>query len=560
MSGDGDQFEKEAKEYLQQVKVFLEDLKDQKLKPGFRARRDELYKFFEENAYWRSIDVDDEEEEEDDNGDDDNIYDTMGDDWDPDDIDHTEDISSEDALTLTAHADMSGWLIKKKNFMVNKRRWAVLFRGTLYLYENHKSEDFEAKFSVVGGKFVEGSKGWFHIAVDDHNGTEREHYFQEADAEKFKEWEEKFKYSFVLRHLPEDPSVERDNSWMYDSEEENLENYNDKEPEPYQDEEYDEYDDPDASGGKEASARQEVYEDEDDEQTKPRPNSGPKPPMTRGHSSFGSDDEEEEEEVRKPEVKPIPKVKPQPILSRRQSTVSDDDDDNVYDNPDDDNIYGNDSPPTPKSKSPPRFPVPIPAGPRAQPFSQSEAARTPPRPHTPPGPRAPSGPGTPPGPRAPSGPRIREQSANQNFSHLSAHKQAPPPLPVGRPKPTSSNGPSPQPVRKISAAGSGTVQVQVQIRGGAGPGVVKTAAKPGPRPPVAGRRPSHQGQGPVIGPPTQVRRPSAPGPATPPSRVQSEAARKKLNMMKSQRSVEVNPMAVNNELAAVLARRNKNQN
>ena len=560
MSGDGDQFEKEAKEYLQQVKVFLEDLKDQKLKPGFRARRDELYKFFEENAYWRSIDVDDEEEEEDDNGDDDNIYDTMGDDWDPDDIDHTEDISSEDALTLTAHADMSGWLIKKKNFMVNKRRWAVLFRGTLYLYENHKSEDFEAKFSVVGGKFVEGSKGWFHIAVDDHNGTEREHYFQEADAEKFKEWEEKFKYSFVLRHLPEDPSVERDNSWMYDSEEENLENYNDKEPEPYQDEEYDEYDDPDASGGKEASARQEVYEDEDDEQTKPRPNSGPKPPMTRGHSSFGSDDEEEEEEVRKPEVKPIPQVKPQPILSRRQSTVSDDDDDNVYDNPDDDNIYGNDSPPTPKSKSPPRFPVPIPAGPRAQPFSQSEAARTPPRPHTPPGPRAPSGPGTPPGPRAPSGPRIREQSANQNFSHLSAHKQAPPPLPVGRPKPTSSNGPSPQPVRKISAAGSGTVQVQVQIRGGAGPGVVKTAAKPGPRPPVAGRRPSHQGQGPVIGPPTQVRRPSAPGPATPPSRVQSEAARKKLNMMKSQRSVEVNPMAVNNELAAVLARRNKNQN
>ena len=552
MSGDGDQFEKEAKEYLQQVKVFLEDLKDQKLKPGFRARRDELYKFFEENAYWRSIDVDDEEEEEDDNGDDDNIYDTMGDDWDPDDIDHTEDISSEDALTLTAHADMSGWLIKKKNFMVNKRRWAVLFRGTLYLYENHKSEDFEAKFSVVGGKFVEGSKGWFHIAVDDHNGTEREHYFQEADAEKFKEWEEKFKYSFVLRHLPEDPSVERDNSWMYDSEEENLENYNDKEPEPYQDEEYDEYDDPDASGGKETSARQEVYEDEDEEQTKPRPNSGPKPPMTRGHSSFASDDEEE--------VKPIPKVKPQPILSRRQSTVSDDDDDNVYDNPDDDNIYGNDSPPTPKSKSPPRFPVPIPAGPRAQPFSQSEAARTPPRPHTPPGPRAPSGPGTPPGPRAPSGPRIREQSANQNFSHLSAHKQAPPPLPMGRPKPTSSNGPSPQPVRKISAAGSGTVQVQVQIRGGAGPGVVKTAAKPGPRPPVAGRRPSHQGQGPVIGPPTQVRRPSAPGPATPPSRVQSEAARKKLNMMKSQRSVEVNPMAVNNELAAVLARRNKNQN
>ena len=64
----------------------------------------------------------------------------------------------------------------------------------------------------------------------------------------------------------------------------------------------------------------------------------------------------------------------------------------------------------------------------------------------------------------------------------------------------------------------------------------------------------------MIGPPTQVRRPSAPGPATPPSRVQSEAARKKLNMMKSQRSVEVNPMAVNNELAAVLARRNKNQN
>ena len=544
MSGDGDHFEKEAKEYLQQVKVFLEDLKDQKLRPGFRARRDELYKFFEENAYWRSIDNDDEEEEEDGNDDDDNIYDTMGDDWDPDDIDHTENITSEDALTLTAHADMSGWLIKKKNFMVNKRRWAVLFRGTLYLYENHKSENFEAKFSVVGGKFVEGSKGWFHIAVDDHNGSEREYYFQEADSEKFKEWEEKFKYSFVLRHLPEDPSEERDKSWIYDSEEEDLENYNDKEPEPYQDEEYDEYDDPDASGGKEASARQEVYEDEDDEQ-----DSGPKPPMTRGHSSFASDDDEEE--VRKPEVKPIPKVKPQPIISRRQSTVSDDDDVNVYDSADDDNIYGNDSPPTPKSKSPPRFPVPIPSCP----------PRTPPRPHTPPGSRVPSGPGTPPGPRTPSGPRIREQSANQTFSHLSAHKQPPPPLPTGRPKPTSGNSPSPQPVRKISAAGSGTVQVQVQIRGGAGPGVVKTVGggRPGPKPPVAGRRPSHQGQGPVIGPP-QVRRPSAAGPATPPSRVQSEAAKKKLSMMKSQRSVEVNPGAMNNELAAVLARRNKNQN
>ena len=59
-----------------------------------------------------------------------------------------------DATVLGSHADMKGW-IRRRNYLMYKKYYGLIFRENFYLYENPDSTTPFLKFGLSQGKFIE---------------------------------------------------------------------------------------------------------------------------------------------------------------------------------------------------------------------------------------------------------------------------------------------------------------------------------------------------------------------------------------------------------------------
>ena len=163
-----------------QTVSFLEKLKDVKLPKDLKAEHQrllDLYKMDEE--YINSSDEDQNS----------GLYSII------DPVTPTETFeeklldNDQNATTLTSRASVNGWLSRKHILSFRHKFYALVYKGSLYLYKGQNSDKPDETLILHGGEFISKNKDFFDLKVwSKTSGKKETHNFKLLNIQQFDLW------------------------------------------------------------------------------------------------------------------------------------------------------------------------------------------------------------------------------------------------------------------------------------------------------------------------------------------------------------------------------------
>ena len=173
---------------LNQTIGFLEKLKDVKLPKHLKEEHQGLLELYKNDIHKM------DEDEEYINSSDENQNST-GDYFIIDSLSTTENIEEkleegeQNATTLTSRASVHGWLSRKHILTFRNKFYALVYKGSLYLYKGQDSDKPEETLILHGGEFTPKSKDLFDLKVwSKTSGKKETHNFKLINSLQFDLW------------------------------------------------------------------------------------------------------------------------------------------------------------------------------------------------------------------------------------------------------------------------------------------------------------------------------------------------------------------------------------
>ena len=186
-------------EHLNQVRALLEEcenLQFKKLPSNFKEKCKNLLEFYknEEEEEWESDESVVDEDYEPKTG-----YEVITD-GPSDIIEFNLKEGDERAETLTAQTDVHGWLKKIRTFRYSLKFYALIYKGTLYLYKEQSDEKPCEKLKLEGGELTERGTNCFDIKVWNDKNKQVTHNFKVHN--HYQKWKTAITNELQPPHVP----------------------------------------------------------------------------------------------------------------------------------------------------------------------------------------------------------------------------------------------------------------------------------------------------------------------------------------------------------------------